>query len=693
VNQAEDALKVGHLPDSSLAVAGAETLRRLPVYLACTALAVLINYALGEDMAWDTLNYQFYAGFSAINDRFAQDYFAAGPPSYFNPFAYAPFYAMVRAGLSPLEISSVLAAVHSVILWLTFELAVLVCPSKNRRIQMSYGVCAVALAFVNPILIQQIGSSFADITTAELTLGGWLLLAHAVRKPNTMRIVAAGLLLGTAVALKLTNAVHAIAASLMLIMVPGAPFARIRRGLAYAGALGVGFAVVAAPWSYRLERMFGNPMFPLMNGLFRSPEFTTEPLRHFRFIPESLIKGVLRPFELIDPIPMVQEELVAPDMRYAVLIVLIAVVVLRWLWERRTDSSTRSASPDSSGANRVLTALGFAIVVDWMLWLSAAGNGRYFLPMASVTAVMIVALVFRLLDTRAKARNYLLAVIFGAQLVQLYFGAHYRWNWLPWGQHWLTFEVPEKLATEPNLYLTVGVQSNSFIAPFLAKGSGLINFSGGYALGPEGPSGARIEALIRRYQPNLRVLWSGAHLPEPDSSEQSALPADDALVRFGLRVDTSDCATIAVHGLPPEAEITYVYGTSPVKPGHQNLGDTSYLTTCRIVTDQTDRSALVAREHDIDLVFDHLEDACPALFQPRRLRTEHTGQVWRRLYVNTDLVAQVYNGTVKFLNPVRGGQAIYLGPESDWLKHPQRLSCGRRNGQYFARVLQSKQEP
>jgi hypothetical protein len=690
----EDALEPARLSGRPLAAAGTGiTLHRLPVYVACTLLALIINYLLGKDMAWDTLNYQFYAGFSALNDRYTQDYFAAGPPSYFNPFAYVPFYALVRAGLSPLEISSILAAVHSVILWLTFELAVCVCPSQDRRMQMTYGICAVAIAFANPILMQQIGSSFADITTAELVLAGWLLLARAVRAPHVMWIVGAGLLLGAAAALKLTNAVHAVAASALLIMLPRTLYSRIRHGVGYAVALGLGFAIVAAPWSYRLERMFGNPLFPLMNGLFHSPEFTTEPLRHFRFIPESLIKGLLRPFTMVDPVPMVQEELVAPDLRYAVLVVLISVLFLRWLWQRLAHTSTPSARVELTGADRMLTALGFGLALDWGLWLSAAGNGRYLLPMASVAAAVIVALLFRNLATRPKVRNYLLAVIFGAQVIQLYFGAHYRWNWVPWDRQWLTIDVPEKLATEPNLYLTVGVQSNSFIAPFLARGSGLVNFSGGYALGPEGASGARIEALMRRYAPHLRVLWSGAQTRDDERHGHPGLPADDALARFGMRVDTSDCATIAVHGLPPEAEITYVRSSAPVKPLDQPSSDTSYLTSCHIVPDDTDRMALIARERAVNLVFDRLEDACPALFQPRRLRTEHTGEVWRRLYVNTDLVALVYHGTVKFLNPVRGGPTTYLGLENDWAKEPLRLSCGRHDGRYFARVLDSKQGP
>jgi hypothetical protein len=683
VSLAEHALEAARLRGAPIAAAGAAvTFRRLPVYLACTVLALATNYLLGKDMAWDTLNYHFYAGFSAVNDRFSQDYFAAGAPSYFNPYAYLPFYALVRGGLSSLEISSALAIVHSVILWLTFELAISVCPSDDRRMQMAYGVCAAAMAFFNPILVQQIGSSFADITTGELVLAGWLLLAHAVRAPHAARVVCAGLLLGAAAALKPTNAVHALAGCALLIMLPRTLYGRIRYGLGLIIALGLGFAAVAAPWSYRLEQMFGNPMFPLMNGVFRSPEITTEPLRHFRFIPESFADALWRPFAIADPIPMVQEELTAPDLRYAVLVVLTSALFLRWLWQRLAHRSTSSARAESAVAARVLAALGCGLAVDWTLWLSASGNGRYFLPMANVAAVVIVALLFRLCDTRSKMRHYIFAAIFGIQIIQLSFGAGHRWNGVPWDRHWLVVEVPEKLATEPNLYLTVGAQSNSFIAPYLARDSGLINFSGGYALGPEGAGGARIQALIRRYAPNLRVLWSG------DENRNS--PADDALARFGLRADTSDCATITAHGLPPEAEITIIRGSTPIKSNNQQPSNTGYLTSCHVVPDNTDRSALIAREQAVDLVFDRFEDACPALFQPRRMRTEHDAEIWRRLYVNTDLVAMVSHGSVKFLNPLRGGPTVYVGLESDWAKTPPRLACGRRGGRYFARILDSK---
>jgi hypothetical protein len=660
---------------------------RWQVYLACVVLALSSNYILGKDMAWDTLNYHLYAGFSALNDRFGQDYFAAGPLSYFNPFAYIPFYAMVHAGLPALVICSVFAVMHSIILWLTFELGVAVCPSKDDRTRVFAGGCAVGLAFMNPILMQEIGSCFADITTGELALGGCVLLAGAVRVPRISRVICAGLILGAASSLKLSNALTAVSAFAMLIMLPLRWRDRLRHGLLYGVSLGVGFAVVAAPWSYRIVKVFGNPMFPMFNNIFRSPEFPTEPMTHYRFIPESLGDALWRPFAMINPVRMVHVELSSPDPRYAILIVLGALLVLRWGWVRLGQASLGSANPQPSDSTRVLMALGCSLGLDWVLWLHASGNSRYFLTMSCVAAAVIVGMLFRLFESRPKVRNYILAIIFVTQSVQLYMGAEYRWNGAPWGGPWFDVSVPEKLKVEPDLYLTLGAQSNSFLAPFLAKDSGLINISGGYTMDPDGANGARAKALIRRFSPKIRVLVSGARLYEdtvlraPRRSE-----VDDALQPFGLRTDMDDCATIVVHGLRSDVEVRYE--TSP-RPEPQ-IRDPTYLVTCRLIPDTTDQSSLIARRHVVDVVLDHLEDACPKLFSPRRLVTVHDGAVWRRIYGSTDITAWVSYGRVKFGDSMRANSGfIDVGRESDWVQGPLHLDCGIRNGAYFAHVLQS----
>jgi hypothetical protein len=663
---------------------------RLPVYFACTVLALVTNYFLGKDMAWDTLSYHLYAGFSAVNDRFAQDYFPAGPQSYFNPYIYAPFYYLVSTGMSSLAISSILATVHSVMLWLTYELAIAVCPSADARKRLMFGLCGVAFALINPVLLQQIGSTFADILTGELVLAGWLLLALAVRTPSTARIICAGLLLGTATGFKLTNAVHAISGFAILIMLPLTLRGRIRNGVAYGISLGLGFIVVTAPWSYRLEKMFGNPFFPLLNNVFHSPEFTTEPLRHLRFIPATVLEAFWRPFAMIDPVTMVHEELRAPDPRYAVLVVLGCAFFCRWLWRRRTPSSGQPLLSSDAFSTRIFAAISYGLAMDWVLWLTGSGNSRYFLPMASVAAVVIVALLFRLFATHSKARDYILAGILAVQVVQLWMGADYRWNQVPWDDHWIRIEVPAKLASQPNLFLTIGAQTNSFIAPYLDRGAGLINFSGGYTLGPDGANGARIEALINRYAPNIRVMIRGERLYRIDEMRTpNSAQIDDALAPFGLRVDQSDCSTITVHGLPPDLDFTIV-GSKPAVPQSR---DTTYLVSCRVASGKTDYSAQISARRDSDLALDHLEDSCPALFQPRRPRTEYSGSSGLRRYLNTDLTAWVSHGWVKFKQPSTGGDTVYLGRESDWAKAPIPLTCGRRNGRYFANLLPSTDRP
>ena len=103
-------------------------------------------------------------------------------------------------------------------------------------------------------------------------LAGLLLLlderGHAVR-----RAALAGALFGAAAALKYSNATFALAALPLAAAMPGLRgAARWRACLGYIGGGALMVAVLAGPWFALLLREFGNPVFPLMNGWFRSPD-------------------------------------------------------------------------------------------------------------------------------------------------------------------------------------------------------------------------------------------------------------------------------------------------------------------------------------------------------------------------------------------------------------------------------------
>ncbi len=660
------------------------------IYLGCAIFALAVNYFLGKEMAWDTLSYHFYAGFSALHDRLGQDYFAGGFQSYLNPLAYVPFYALAASGLPALLVASILAVFHSIILGLSFELGILVSPSEAPRAQLLTGLCALVAAAVNPILLQEIGSSFADITTAELVLTGWLLLCWAIYRPKTPLIVVAGIVLGAATGLKLTNAVHAIAAFAMFSVMPLKFSRRCRDAAIYGLSLGAGFLIAAAPWALRMNTAFGNPLFPLFNNWFHSPEFPTAPLRHFRFIPSTFGEGLLRPFTTIDPAPMVQAELMSPDLRYAVLLLLLAAWPVSALIRRHRQGDGRQAAGRSATARRVTLALTLTVVLDWTLWLYASGNGRYFLAGACLAGVALVGLSFEVFREQPKVRNYLLAIALAVQLVQLGLGTQYRWDSVAWGGPWFDVRIPEPLRATPNLYLTIGGESKSYIAPFLPADSGLINFSSAYALGAEGANGQRIAALIRRYAPRVRVLITGEGIyPDEAGRQPSVTRVDRYLERFALRVNPADCATITVEGLPPPA-LDFTVASAQAGPATiRTTQNHTSLATCAVVPDPSDHAMERAEERLANRALDRMEDACPRLFQPPRPVTEHVGSQWSRLYLNTDLNAWVSHGQLRARQEMVYGDGLYLGSQADWLDGSIRLECGRSHGRYFARVVRA----
>jgi hypothetical protein len=687
-NNTVESLSNGRRFDATAQLGNTITPFRLPVFMLCSLVSILLNYYFGKETGFDSLSYHVYAGFSAVNDRFGSDYFAAGAQSYFNPYAHLPFYALVKTGLPALAVGTILAAFQSIMLWLAFELAWLIAPGGRRRQKLFFAACATIFSLANPLLLQQLGSSFTDLTTGELVLGGWLLLGRAVQYPRRKRILLAAILLGVATALKPTNAVHAVSSCLLLAYLPLPIRERVKSELLFIALLGASFVMVATPWSYRLAEMFGNPMFPMMNGIFKSPEFTTESLVHHRFIPGSLVDALRRPFDIISSEPMVHDELSAPDIRYACLAIVLSIYLLARLWQRIAGVDVSASIPKP---NRTVIALGSGLGLDWVLWLAGSGNSRYFIPMACVTSVVTMALLFDLLKHHVTGRNGILTALFLGQLILLSVSTEYRWKEVPWGGPWFDVKVPKSLSSQPNLYLSIGLQSNSFVLPFLPKGSAFINIMGASALGPEGAGAARVSALINRSTPHVRVIVSGPTVyPDEARRDPRQSDIDDVLRTFGLRVDMSDCATITVDGVRPQ--ILRPFQSSLPEPPRA-AGPArfkAYLATCHVVVDTRDNAKEFAERRAADRVFDRLESACPEVFQPRHSQSIHEAGTWMRRYPPTDVIAWLSDGELKFVDVAHGAEASVLGTEKDWTAAPQPLQCGRHHETYFANVLPAK---
>jgi len=665
---------------------------RLAVYTVCALVAVAWTLQVGKDVPWDALHYHLYAGFSAVNDRLTTDFFIAGPQTYLNPYAHLPLYLMVHAGWSSLTVGVALACLHSVILWMTYELAHAVSRRPDGSAPAVVTLTAVALAAMNPVLLQELGSTFTDITTGALALAGYALLAQAFTTPGRFRVALGGALLGAASALKLSNAFLAMLPAVVLVLGCGSTLReRVRALLSFGFGACIAMLLVAGPWAWQLAQAFGNPFFPMLDDAFHPSQAVAQAvpgsavaaapsslvdallrlfngMRDPRFLPSSLAEALSRPFDMLKARRLIHTEPMAADGRYAVLVLLLPLWALAtWHWRRHAAAAAAGTAP----TRRAQACLAGAWLVAWAVWLGISGNSRYFVPMGCVAAVLLAVGLHRLLGAYPRALAYALVVVVGGQGLLLWHAVDGRWNPQPWSGPWIQPSVPQRLQHEPYLYLPMDSQSQSFLLPWLAPGSSFLGLNAG--LTPDGRNGARARALIEANAGRLRMLKLVEAI-EADGRPivPSVAVFDHSLRSFGLRVDTGDCDFITYQGSP-----SVIQRAGP-KSGPR---DVVRLYTCRVVIDAqpAEREVDPERKRRADIVLDRLEQACPELFRPRA-GSLRSGALWRRNY--GDVVTWVNDdGLVRFTDLMRGGGDItFLGRQEDWLDAPPKLTCGRKAG-------------
>jgi hypothetical protein len=645
---------------------------------ACTAsllFAIGWTVTLGKDLHWDAVNYHLYSGFSALNDRFTLDFFGAGTPAYVNPYANVPLYLMWRADWPALWMALAFATFHAGLLWLAFELALVAGIRRGRRELPAFALLAVVLTATNPVLLQGLGSTMSDPSVSVLVLAGWLAIAHTLRYGHWRTAAIAGALCGIAAALKLSNAVYAIAAVPALAIMPGSIAARSRGIAVFSGACAAGFVIAALPWSWQLWREFRNPFFPFLNEYFQSPDFTTSPLKQERFIPLTWQAFLFRPFEMLSAASAVHVEPRAPDLRYAALLAALAAwVSARWRCAPTRAIHDAGASDDLTAAGRCMAGMLVGLAVAWCLWLAISGNGRYFLPMACVASVVLALVLQRIYIAWPTATITAAILIVTMQLVQLALGSDLKRDGYAWEGPWFRTEIPDRLRTEPYFFLSPGILSGSIFVPYLHPESGMMNIGGFNVIGPRHPGGERAQKLIEHNATRLRFLLA---LPE-GVVDRKTLPGPPNNLRgyfrrFGLRIDGSDCEFLRLEG--------------NVRGERRPMKDKwKHFISCRLVIAPGEREAYEREVGFYDAIFDRVEAVCPQLFFPARPVTQEF-LYWARTYHSgSEMQLFVDEGRVKYFFYLRGGEPIDIGSVADWRKGPQPVDCSVRTKPAFTNI-------
>lgn len=256
---------------------GAWLLRRegLLVSLLGTLVFAAIPLSLGYlGISWDALNHHVYLGWTADHPRFDRDYIAAAYQSYQFPYLYWPFYKLAMAGVSGATAGTVLALLHSLAIPAVWLIARATIPGEDL-FAAGMRLVAVALAFMSGLVL-----SMFDMTANDLMASIPLLWAYAFalrpiadgNVPATRGSLLSGAFAGIALACKLSNGFLIIALPLLWLWPAGPPHLRIGRCVAAGAALSGAFFLCYGYWGWQLWTHFGNPIYPLYDGVF-------EPLR------------------------------------------------------------------------------------------------------------------------------------------------------------------------------------------------------------------------------------------------------------------------------------------------------------------------------------------------------------------------------------------------------------------------------
>ncbi len=265
----------------------------LSILLGCLAWACW----RGQDVNWDLQNYHLYDPFALLHWRGVRDASPAGPQSYLNPLPYLLPYLAVRT-LPPLAAGLTIAASQGIALVLAWRIAWVLRP------RLLPALLATLVASTGPVVLIELGTSFADLVLAIPTLTSILLLLDAPNPPRRagFGLLLAGGLTGLAIGMKPTNLFllpALVALGAMLQRGPGAPAARAS-AMILAGAL-LGALLSDGIWAAHLWHSYGSPMFPFMNTVFKShaaarvdhgdPRFRFIGWRHALAIPFELAVG------------------------------------------------------------------------------------------------------------------------------------------------------------------------------------------------------------------------------------------------------------------------------------------------------------------------------------------------------------------------------------------------------------------
>ncbi len=496
----------------------------------------LLALALGMDANWDLRNYHWYNAYAFLTGRLGFDLLPAQMPSFYNPILDIPFYLMAKAWPAPAA-GFVWSAIQGVNLSLLFGVAMV---SLRAGTEWRRTLLAIGLASMGGLgggTLGLLGTTFQDnvvslgiLGAALVVLAGLPDLTTAPLKHALARVAMAGVLAGAAMGAKNPTVIYAVGLCLAFLALTAPPWRRLSLAFFFGLGVLVGLAATGGFWMVHLWQEYGNPIFPHMNHLFKSPFAAISDYRNYSFLPTDPVERLFFPFYFVWA-PLKVGEVAWFDLRIPVLFVLAPLAALAALAARlRRSALTVSDSPIAhpQTTRYLLTAL----AVTYALWVYMFCIYRYLVPMEMLAPLAIV-LAVGLLPVPARARIILTAaLLIGIQATM----QPANWGRVPWSRQWVQAEAPSILDPDHTMLLMAGYWAISHVTPQFPPQMPVVRIQSNF-LQPDSVGNGFLAIVKRRVAEHDGSFLMLSTIPDtPGAAKAAAL--------LGLTLDAQGCHSI-----------------------------------------------------------------------------------------------------------------------------------------------------
>lgn len=487
---------------------------------------------LGQDKNWDLLNYHIYNPWALLNDRVGSDLGPAGLQSWFGPTLDLFYYAAINF-LNPKLVGFLIGFLQGLNFFLLYKIA--------RRLLREYrnkDIYALLLALAGVLTVgfqAEIGTSLHDSLAALFPLSAmWTVLIaidrinDADQGPVYRLLIAAGFVAGVGMGLKLVSAIYALPLCLSLMILPAHWRKRFLFPLAFGVSALLGLFITAGYWFMELWQLFGNPLFPQFNDIFKSDLAIPASIRDVRFLPKTLFDKVFYPV-IFTLDPQRAAELVYTQYSWLTAYIAVPLLLLARIWFYiRGDTAQR---PWNIETNYLLVFF----CTSYLLWLNMFGIYRYLIVME----MLIPLLLFVIFTYVFKARlSGITAMVLITVLTTVNLPGAPSWGRAEWSDTVYRVE-PNVLTTgpEPAVVYLAG-QPAAWIIPGLDIEAPFIQVVPNFPIAE--PYWHRAK-MLSESRPGQRYI-----IFESDR-EHIIARTDHAMTKLGIEADEDRCENIVAY--------------------------------------------------------------------------------------------------------------------------------------------------